>query len=100
MHPSPFCCLRALLFSKGFDLAKTSLLEYLETVKAPVDTSDRELLSCVAKTSLRTKLSQVLADQFTDIVTDAVLCVKKPDEPIDLHMVSHPRNISRDAVRY
>lgn len=28
-----------------------------------------------------------LADQFTDIVTDAVLCIRRPDAPIDLHMV-------------
>ena len=39
------------------------------------------------RTSLRTKLYEGLADQLTDIVVDAVLTVKKPDEPIDLFMV-------------
>eukprot|EP00192_Tetraselmis_astigmatica_P005363 CAMPEP_0117673928 /NCGR_PEP_ID=MMETSP0804-20121206/14753_1 /TAXON_ID=1074897 /ORGANISM="Tetraselmis astigmatica, Strain CCMP880" /LENGTH=529 /DNA_ID=CAMNT_0005482737 /DNA_START=168 /DNA_END=1758 /DNA_ORIENTATION=+ len=72
---------------EGFDLAKTSLLEYLESVKIPIDTSDREILACVAQTSLRTKLSEELADQLTDIVTDAVLTIRRPNEPIDLHMV-------------
>jgi T-complex protein 1 subunit zeta len=28
-----------------------------------------------------------LADKLTDMVVDAVLCVRKPDEPIDLFMV-------------
>jgi hypothetical protein len=28
-----------------------------------------------------------MADQLTDIVTDAVLYIRKPEEPIDLHMV-------------
>lgn len=28
-----------------------------------------------------------LADQFTDIVTDAVLTIRREDAPIDLHMV-------------
>ena len=37
--------------------------------------------------SLRTKLAEVLADQLTAIVADAVLTIQKPDEPIDLYMV-------------
>lgn len=51
--------------------------------------ADRELLRCVARTSLRTKLHEKLADQLTDIVTDAVLMVRREDEsePIDLYMV-------------
>lgn len=72
---------------EGFDLAKKALLEYLESVKIKVDVTDREILYCAAKTSLRTKLSQALADQLTDIVTDSVLTIKRPGEPLDLHMV-------------
>jgi chaperonin GroEL (HSP60 family) len=40
-----------------------------------------------AKTALRSKLREELADQLTTIVVDAVLCIAKQDEPIDLHMV-------------
>jgi hypothetical protein len=29
-----------------------------------------------------------MADRLTDIVCDAVLTIRKPDEPIDLYMVS------------
>lgn len=31
---------------------------------------------------------QALADQLTDIVTDAVLTINRPGEALDLHMVS------------
>ena len=34
------------------------------------------------------QLSEKMADQLTDIVTDAVLAIRKDDEPIDLYMVS------------
>lgn len=34
------------------------------------------------------QLNEKMADQLTDIVTDAVLYIRKPDEPLDLHMVS------------
>ena len=42
----------------------------------------------MAGTSLRTKLAEAMASRLTDIVCDAVLTVRKPDEPIDLYMVS------------
>jgi T-complex protein 1 subunit zeta len=48
---------------------------------------DREFLASVARTSLRTKLQPEMADQLTEIVTDAVLTVRRDNEPIDLHMV-------------
>lgn len=72
---------------EGFEVAKKAVLEFLETFKTVVDPEDREILRCVARTSLRTKLHETMADQLTDIVTDAVLCVRKPDVPLDLYMV-------------
>lgn len=44
---------------QGFDIAKKAVLEYLDNFAEPADPSDRELLRCVARTSLRTKLHQV-----------------------------------------
>jgi T-complex protein 1 subunit zeta len=41
----------------------------------------------VARTSLRTKLHSALADTLTEAVVDAVLTIRKPEQPIDLHMV-------------
>jgi hypothetical protein len=72
---------------QGFDIAKKALLEHLEGFKTPCDPSDREMLLCVARTSLRTKLHQALADQLTSIVTDAVLTIRQPGTPLDLYMV-------------
>ena len=75
---------------EGFDAAKTAAVSFLETYKiacAGIENPDKELLTCVAKTALRSKLREELADKLTAIVVDAVCCVAKPDEPVDLHMV-------------
>ena len=72
---------------QGYEHAKRATLAFLDSFKEEADPNDRELLRCVARTSLRTKLYEDLADQLTDIVVDAVLTIKKPDEAIDLFMV-------------
>ena len=75
---------------EGFDAAKTAAVSFLETYKiacAGIENPDKELLTCVAKTALRSKLREELADKLTAIVVDAVCCIAKPDEPVDLHMV-------------
>lgn len=41
----------------------------------------------MARTSLRTKLHEKLADQLTNIVVEAVLTIRKPDTLLDLFMV-------------
>ena len=70
----------------GIELAKKKSLEFLEECKYKPEKIDREFLLNAARTSLRTKLPVKLADQMTEIVTDAVLTIKK-DTGIDLHMV-------------
>ncbi|GMF32128.1 unnamed protein product [Phytophthora lilii] len=77
------------ILSEGFELAKDEALRVLDTMKTtPEDVlKDRELLCSVARTSLRTKLDQKLADQLTEIITDAVLTIAVPERPIDLHMI-------------
>jgi len=75
------------LCSQGFETAKKATLQFLETFRDKIEATDREILLCVARTSLRTKLYQDLADQLTDIVVDAVLTIRKEDEPLDLYMV-------------
>ena len=47
----------------------------------------RETLIDVARTSLRTKLHQKLADHITECVVDAVLAIRTGDEAPDLHMI-------------
>ena len=70
----------------GIELAKKKSLELLEQWKYKPEKIDREFLLNAARTALRTKLPIKLADQMTEIVTDAVLTIKK-DTGIDLHMV-------------
>jgi len=75
------------IIADGFDLAKARAIEFLDTIKQSVDTTSRDVLLDVAKTSLRTKVHQELGDHLAPAVVDGVLCIRKPDEPLDLHMV-------------
>jgi len=75
------------ILSDGFELAKEKCLEFLETFKIKKDTLDRELLINVARTSLRSKIHQQMADLLTDICTDSILTIRQPSAPIDLFMV-------------
>lgn len=72
--------------TEGFDKARTKTLEVLENMKIPIEITRENLLD-VCRTSLRTKVHQVLADVLTDICVDAVLAIKRNDKPVDLHMV-------------
>ncbi|GMH32894.1 hypothetical protein BSKO_00728 [Bryopsis sp. KO-2023] len=72
---------------EGYDTAKKAILTFMDSLKIPVSADDRDMLECVARTSLRTKLQEALADQLTGIVTDAILSIRSSEEPIDLHMV-------------
>jgi len=75
------------IVTEGFELAKNKALELLESTKIPVESNLRDSLLHVARTSLRTKVHQNLADLLTDACVDAVLTIREKDQPIDLHMV-------------
>lgn len=73
---------------EGMELARDFTIDLLKKFKTDVtDSSDRTLLLRVARCSLRTKLEEDVADHLAEIVVDAVLCIKKEGEEIDLHMV-------------
>ncbi|KAI8810366.1 chaperonin Cpn60/TCP-1 family [Cladochytrium replicatum] len=74
------------VLTEGFELAKKESLLFLEEFKSK-KAVDRELLLNVARTSLRTKVREELADTLTEAVVDAVLCIHSEGQPIDLHMV-------------
>jgi len=74
------------LITEGFQLARNKALEVLEAVKVKREV-DRDTLVQVARTSLRTKVYQELADLLTEHVVDGVLAVKQKNGAIDLHMV-------------
>jgi T-complex protein 1 subunit zeta len=77
------------MVSEGYDIAKDMVLEFLEAYKVnhPNIYSDKELLTNVARTSLRTKLNQESADNMSNAVVESILAIAVEDEPIDLHMV-------------
>jgi len=77
------------VITDGFDKARDAAVDFLETFKIPKQNpeTDRELLTAVANTSLRTKLEPDLADTMTEAIVDAVQCVAEPNVPVDLHMV-------------
>jgi len=69
----------------GIEMAKNETLKFLETFKIEKE-MNRETLIEVARASLMTKIHPKLAEQLTEIVTDAVLQIQKEGK-IDLHMV-------------
>lgn len=75
------------VLTEGFDKAKECMIKFVDECKVKIDTTDRNILVNVARTALRTKLTQELADHLTEIVVDAVLTIRREGQPIDLHMV-------------
>jgi T-complex protein 1 subunit zeta len=59
---------------------------------------DRETLINVARTSLRTKVIEELADSLTESIVDAVLCIHEPGVPIDLHMIEILKMMHKNDV--
>ncbi|MEE6469767.1 hypothetical protein FKM82_008762 [Ascaphus truei] len=74
------------IVTEGFEAAKEKALKVLDQVKVSKE-MDRETLINVARTSLRTKVHAELADVLTEAVVDAILAIRKANEPIDLYMV-------------
>lgn len=70
----------------GIEKAKARAVQFLESIKIKKEVN-RELLINMAHNSLLTKLPADLTKQLEEIVVDAVLTIKKPNEPADLHMV-------------
>jgi T-complex protein 1 subunit zeta len=105
-HPSPstssksFQGLHPRVVAEGFDLAKDHAVAFLDSFKVakPRIWEDRELLCSVARTSLMTKLYPEMALQMTEIVTDAVLMIRKEGEPIDLNMVREEKVASQTST--
>jgi T-complex protein 1 subunit zeta len=75
------------LITEGFEWALVKVQELLERFKVQ-GSPDRALLVEVARTSLRTKLAQKLADHMTSEVVDAVLAIRGDVGTVpDLHMI-------------
>ena len=93
------------VMQRGFELAKEATLSYLEEAKVSLGDVDevgsaavRDKLVDVARTSLNTKMEADMAAKLTDIVVDAIGCIRQPGtNDIDLHMVEIIHMINRKA---
>jgi T-complex protein 1 subunit zeta len=82
MHPG--------VIIEGLEVAKQEARKFLEKFVSDVKKKvkvDREVLLSVAKTSLRTKVHEELADKLATIVVDATDIISLKDQPLDLFMV-------------
>jgi len=83
---------------EGFERARDRTMEFLERFKVKVEEKNgvmnKQTLLSVARTSLRTKVYQELADHLAEVVVNAVTTLQRPNEAIDLHMVEimHMKN--------
>lgn len=83
------------IITDGYDIARDAALKFLDEFKVPTlnDSGkkyDREQLTCIASTSLKTKLDHELADGITEAIVDAMICVVPDDRdetPVDLNMI-------------
>jgi T-complex protein 1 subunit zeta len=58
--------LHARVVTDGFDVARDAALEFLKDFQVPLDTTDRELLQAVARTSLATKIDSSWVETVSD----------------------------------
>ncbi|CCU81408.1 T-complex protein 1 subunit zeta [Blumeria hordei DH14] len=74
------------IVTDGYEIAKTEALKFLDEFKMEREV-ERELLLCVAKASLSTKLNHSLAEKLTPDIVDAVLAIYQAPAKPDLHMI-------------
>ncbi|XP_025833124.1 T-complex protein 1 subunit zeta isoform X2 [Agrilus planipennis] len=74
------------IITEGFDMARQKVLQILDKIKIPI-IINKENLTDIARTSLRTKVHPILADILTDVCVDAILAIRQEDKPVDLHMI-------------
>ncbi|CAD6501368.1 BgTH12-01620 [Blumeria graminis f. sp. triticale] len=74
------------IVTDGYEIAKIEALKFLDEFKMEREV-ERELLLCVAKASLSTKLNHSLAEKLTPDIVDAVLAIYQAPAKPDLHMI-------------
>jgi len=87
---------------EGIETARTETLAFLEKSKVKIKEENgdipRDTLIQLARTSLRTKVPTELADHLTQIVVDAIKCIRVPGQGIDLHMVEQMHMRHKSAL--
>lgn len=77
------------MITEGYEIARDMVIEFLNGFKTPMPNifQDREVLTNVARTTLRSKLAPEIADRMASAVVDAVKSISDENQAIDLHMV-------------
>lgn len=85
------------VLTNGLEEARDEALRFIDGFKVnkPVD---RDFLLNIARSSLCTKLPAELVEHLTQIVTDAVLTIRREGEPVNLFMVEQLTMLSRLAT--
>lgn len=84
------------VLTTGLEDARDEALRFIETFKVAKEPT-RDFLLQVAYSSLCTKLPADLAHQLTNIVTDAILTIKRDGEKVNLFMVEQLAMMSKLA---
>jgi len=74
------------LLTEGIEMAKKRSLEVLQKISVKCEMNRNTLLE-VARTSVRTKVHQELADHLAECIVDGILCIRREGKPLDLFMV-------------
>ncbi|KAL3775381.1 hypothetical protein ACHAWO_006572 [Cyclotella atomus] len=98
----------------GFDIARDATLSFLDSFKVTKDDNntliqnDRELMKCLASTSLHTKLDHDLASSLSDAIVDSIQCIlpsnnnddinsKRPIDLNNVEIMTMQRKLSSDS---
>lgn len=74
------------ILAEGFEQARKKAIEVLDSMKITIEPKRENLLD-IARTSLSTKVHVKLAAVLSEVCVDAVLAVRQPKQPVDLHMI-------------
>mmetsp|Transcript_34893 Transcript_34893/g.84384 ORF Transcript_34893/g.84384 Transcript_34893/m.84384 type:complete len:544 (-) Transcript_34893:159-1790(-) len=75
---------------EGLELARDRCMKFVDEFKKPVSDEKKmnsDMLLNVARSSLKTKVHEKLAEHLSKIVVKAVKCIHREGQTLDLHMV-------------
>jgi len=85
------------VITDGFDIARDAVVKFLDEFKVSANVQDRELLTCIASTSLHTKLDHELASKMTEAVVDAIQCIA-PKQPSSDSDENHVGSVDKETA--
>eukprot|EP00746_Dinoflagellata_sp_MGD_P150844 gnl/MRDRNA2_/MRDRNA2_82622_c0_seq1.p1 gnl/MRDRNA2_/MRDRNA2_82622_c0~~gnl/MRDRNA2_/MRDRNA2_82622_c0_seq1.p1 ORF type:complete len:532 (+),score=32.87 gnl/MRDRNA2_/MRDRNA2_82622_c0_seq1:106-1596(+) len=72
----------------GWRVSEIAVLKLLDNFQTPIDIDRKDILKNLAQTSLRTKIEEEKADQFSELVVDAAMTISnEKDGSLDLQLI-------------